>query len=89
MSAYTIKELVPGVRSAEKTNGTGSGILYVLPLLSNDTTIDIRFIVAEAAPSTTDTFNVGSLWIDITTGSVKMYIKTAATTWTVAGAQTA
>ena len=83
MTAYTIKELVWGVRPAEKTNGTGSGDLYAMPLLSQeDTTVDIRLIVSEEVPSTTDTFAIGSLWICITAGSVDLYIKTAAATWT-------
>ena len=88
--AYIIEELVWGVRPAEKTNGTGSDTLGAIALLSTPEgtdTVDIRLIVAEAAPSTTDTFNIGSLWINITAGSVKLYIKTASTTWTVVGAQ--
>jgi len=85
--AYEIKQLVMGVRPQETTNGTGTGILYVLPILSADGAVDVRLIIAEAAPSNKDTYGIGSLWIDITAGSVKLYIKTAETTWTVAGAQ--
>jgi len=85
--AYIIEHLEIGVRKEVNSHGTGSGTLYVRKDFSQDGVVEIHHIVAAAAPSTTDTFNIGSTWINITAGAVKMYIKTAATTWTVVGSQ--
>lgn len=81
--AYDVKQLVVGLHEqGVRTNGTGSGTLYVLPLVSNDSTVNVALIVSEEVPSTTDTYGIGSLWICITAGSVDLYVKTASTTWT-------
>ena len=88
--AYDLVHLDRSVRvDGAKTNGTGSGTLAVMKLFTaQDAVPAVNLIVAAAAPSTTDTFSVGSLWINITAGAVKLYIKTAASTWVVVGAQT-
>ncbi len=85
--AYEIQHLQIGLWPEERSHGTGSGILYVHPLKSADGVVDIVKVVATAAPSTTDTFGIGSEWTNITAGAVKFYVKTAATTWTVVGSQ--
>ena len=82
--AYDVKPLVaaPAGKKEERTHGTGTGTLYVLPLKSEDGTVDIALSVSTATPSTTDTYAIGSLWILITAGLVDLYVKTAATTLT-------
>lgn len=53
-----------------------------------DETTKILVILGSAAPSTNyDNAPLGSLFILTTAGSVKLYIYTAASTWTVVGAQ--
>lgn len=85
--AYNVFNLQLGPWKETHTHGTGSGDIYVCPMKSADGVVDCVMIYSAEAPSTTDTYNIGSLWVCITAGSVKMYVKTAATTWTVVGAQ--
>ena len=86
---YDIKYLQDGLRREMQSHGTGTGTLYVRGEYSDDGVVDLIRVVAKAAPSTFDTFNEGSTWVDITPGSVKEYIKTASGTWVVKGDQTA
>jgi hypothetical protein len=85
--AYDILHLQVGVWPEERTHGTGTGTLYVHTLKSADGVVDLVRVIAAAAPSTTDSFAIGSEWTNITAGSVKKYIKTADATWTVIGSQ--
>lgn len=85
--AYVLKMLEETVRLESLANGTGTGTLYVRYFRSQDGTVDCALIFSTSAPSTTDTFNIGSLWVCIVASGVKAYIKTAAGTWTVIGAQ--
>ncbi len=93
MTVFDLVHLDRSVKvDGSKHNGTGSGTLYVQKLFSADAVVGIVLVVASQAPSTTDTFAIGSLWIYITglgttSTDAKLYIKTAATTWTVVGAQ--
>ncbi len=84
--AYTIKELAPVVRQNERTHGTGTGTLYVGGWKSADGVVDVAVIFSTETPSTTDTYGVGSQWTDLT--NKKIYIKTAATTWTLVASNT-
>jgi hypothetical protein len=81
--AYNVEALILGVtgKRLTTTNGTGTGTLYVLPITSADGAVNVAIIFADAAPSTTDTYGVGSLWVRFTAGAVVLYLKTAATTW--------
>jgi len=90
----TAFDLVHADRSVKidgaKTNGTGSGTLYVEEVFSADGVLKIHRVWASQAPSTTDTFAIGSEWTYITglgttvTLATK-YLKTAAATWTLMG----
>jgi len=86
--AYVVKMLEMLVRKETDSNGTGTGTLYVGGFKSADGTVDCALIFSAEAPSTTDSYNIGSLWICITAGSVKISIKTASTTWTAVSSNT-
>lgn len=82
----TMFDSVPGKRF-EKTNGTGTGTLYVKWQRSEDGTFEKALIDAAQAPSTTDTFPVGSEWTYHSSSNTvaTKYLKTGATTWTLMG----
>lgn len=92
MTAYDVKPFEDVYRNEEYIHGTGSGTIYVKRRRSPDGVVNLVDVIASQAPSTTDTYAIGSSWTYITglgttATDAKLYIKTAATTWTVVGAQ--
>ncbi len=86
--AKDLVRLVPTVRTEDRTGFSGTGTAYFIKWLSEDNQKEVWWIYAAGAPgSDFDDAPLDSLYTDTT--NHKLYIKTAASTWTVVGAQTA